>query len=354
MGRTQSRNILTESEHPLLHYSNTPILPERGIDMRRVAKTSHPKLLGSTLAVLSLLIGGVTVVSAQPNRIAVGAASVASLPTWVAKDGGYFAREGVPAELIYIRGGPQTLSALVSGEVPFAQVYGGAIAAANITGADVAIVAGLINQPFFSIITTKGIEKPEDLRGKKIGITTFGSATDFALRLALKKWGLKADSEVSLLQMRGVPEILPAMAAGALHGGVMSPPTNMMAIRAGFKELAYLPQIGISFQHTTLATTRKFLERNRPAVVKTLRAYVAAIERIKADKPFTLKLLSKYMSTTDSVVLDYSYNTGLPLFRTPPYPTLEGLQAILDFLAEKEPKAKQFQPKDFVDTSLLE
>jgi ABC-type nitrate/sulfonate/bicarbonate transport system substrate-binding protein len=291
---------------------------------------------------------------AQPVRIAVGAASVASLPTWVAHDGGYFAREGVPAELIYIRGGPQTMSALVSGEVPFVQIYGGALVAAGLTGVDTVIVAGLVNQPFFSIITAKGIDKPEDLRGKKIGISTFGSATDFALRLALKKWGLKADSEVSILQMRGVPEILPAMASGALQGGVLSPPTNMMAIRAGFKELAYLPQIGISFQHTSLATTRRYIDKNRATALKVLRAYSAAIERIKADKAFTLKTLSKYMSTTDTVVLDYGYKVGEPLFKTPPYPTVEGIQAALDFLAEKEPKAKKFQPKDFVDLSLLQ
>ncbi|HEY1231755.1 MAG TPA: ABC transporter substrate-binding protein [Candidatus Binatia bacterium] len=320
--------------------------------MSRPVKISRLKLTSYTLAVLALF-GGVVSAFAQPVRIAVGAASVASLPTWVAQDGGYFAREGVPAELIYIRGGPQTMSALVSGEVPFAQIYGGALLAAALTGADVVIIAGLINQPFFSIITTKAIDKPEDLRGKKIGISTFGSATDFALRLALKKWGIKADSEVSILQMRGVPEILPAMASGALHGGVMSPPTNMMAIRAGFKELAYLPQLGISFQHTSIATSRRYIERNRATAIKVLKAYRSAIERIKADKAFTVKTLSKYMNTSDNVVLDYSYNTGLPLFRPVPYPTIEGIQATLDFLAEKEPKAKQAQPKDFVDLSLL-
>jgi len=321
--------------------------------MSRAVKISRLKPISYTLAVLALF-GVVVSASAQPVRIAVGAASVASLPTWVAQDGGYFAREGVPAELIYIRGGPQTMSALISGEVPFAQIYGGALLAAALTGADVVIVAGLINQPFFSIVTIKGIDKPDDLRGKKIGISTFGSATDFALRLALKKWGIKADSEVSILQMRGVPEILPAMASGALQGGVMSPPTNMIAIRAGFKELAYLPQVGISFQHTTLATSRRYLERNRATAIKVLKAYRSAIERIKADKAFTMKTLSKYMNTSDTVVLEYSYNTGLPLFRPVPYPTMEGIQAALDFLADKEPKAKQAQPKDFVDISLLQ
>ena len=331
---------------PLLQYS-TP----RGKIMRDNTLFRKIRIY---LCAITFVAVGVAVASAQPVRIAVGAASVASLPTWVAQDAGYFAREGVPAELIYIRGGPQTMSALVSGEVPFAQIYGGALLAAALTGADVVIVAGLINQPFFSIITTKGIDKPEDLRGKKIGISTFGSATDFALRLALKKWGIRADSEVSILQMRGVPEILPAMASGALHGGVMSPPTNMMAMRAGFKELAYLPQVGISFQHTSIATSRRYLERNRATAIKMLRAYRSAIERIKADKPFTIKTLSKYMNTSDNVVLDYSYNTGLPLFRPVPYPTMEGIQAALDFLAEKEPKAKQAQPKDFVDLSLLQ
>ncbi len=320
----------------------------------KILGTARGSLLTCLVIILVTTFAGVLPTLAQPVRIAVGAASVASLPTWVAHDGGYFTREGVPAELIYIRGGPQTMSALIAGEVPYAQIYGGALVPARLSGADVVIVSGLINSPFFSIITAKGIDKPEDLRGKKIGVTTFGSATDFALRLALKKWGIKADSEVSILQMRGVPEILPAMAAGALHGGVMSPPTNMIAMRAGFKELAFLPDIGISFQHTSLATTRKYIERNRPAVIKVMKAYNAAIERIKSDKNFTLKVLSKYMSTTDNVVLEYSYKVGLPLFRVPPQPTLEGLQAILDFLADKDPKAKQAQPKDFVDLSLLD
>ncbi len=320
--------------------------------MSRAAERSYPLRIYFTSVLVAVFLAAAA--SAQPIRIAVGAASVASLPTWVAQDGGYFAREGVPAELIYIRGGPQTMSALVSGEVPFAQIYGGALIAAALTGADVLIVAGLVNQPFFSIITTKGIDKPEDLKGKKIGISTFGSATDFALRLALKKWGLKADSEVTILQMRGVPEILPAMASGALNGGVLSPPTNMMAIRAGFKELAYLPQVGISFQHTSLATSRKYLERNRATTLKLLKAYRSTVERIKADKAFTIKTLSKYMHTSDNVVLDYSYNTAVPLFRPIPYPTFEGIQAALDFLADKEPRAKQAQPKDFVDISLLQ
>ncbi len=320
----------------------------------KISETACGRLLFCLVIVQATNFVGALPTLAQPVRIAVGAASVASLPTWVAHDGGYFAREGVPAELIYIRGGPQTMSALIAGEVPYAQIYGGALVPARLSGADVVIVSGLINSPFFSIITAKGIDKPEDLRGKKVGISTFGSATDFALRLALKKWGLKADSEVNILQMRGVPEIVPAMASGALQAGVLSPPTNMIAMRAGFKELAFLPDIGISFQHTSLATTRRYIERNRPAVIKVMKAYNAAIERIKSDKTFTLKVLSKYMSTTDNVVLEYSYKVGLPLFRVPPAPTLEGLQAILDFLADKDPKAKQAQPKDFVDTSLLD
>ena len=85
-----------------------------------------------------------------------------------------------------------------------------------------------------------------------------------------------------------------------------------------------------------------------------MRAYRSAIARIKVDKAFAVKTLSKYMSTQDNVVLDYSYNNGLPLFRPLPYPTLEGPQAVLDFLSDKEPKAKQAQPKDFVDTTLLD
>ena len=114
---------------------------------------------------------------AEPVRIAVGAASIATLPTCVAQDGGYFMREGVPVEQIYIRGGPQTFSALIGGDVHIVQVYSAPVLSARFTGADAVIIAGLVNQPVFSIVGTADINKTEDLRGKRIGITTFGSAT---------------------------------------------------------------------------------------------------------------------------------------------------------------------------------
>lgn len=308
----------------------------------------------SVIAVLLLFALSPPASVAQQVRIAIGAASIAHVPGLVAQEAGYFTREGLTAELIYIRGGPQTVSALVGGDVNFAQVYSQPILAARLTGADTVIVAGLINQPLFSVIAIASIEKPEELRGKKLGITTFGSATDLALRLALKKWGIKPETDVSILQIRGVPEILAALKSGAIHAGAVSPPTNIMAIKAGFRELAYLPQMGISFQHTTLTTSRRYVERNRATALKVLKAYVAAIERIKADKNFALKVIAKTFRTTDPEVLEYTYNAGAPLFKTPPYPTLDGIQATLDFMAEKDPKAKQAQPKDFVDASLLE
>lgn len=291
---------------------------------------------------------------AQTVRVAIGAASVATLPTWVAVEGRYFSREGLRTEVVYIRGGPQTVSALIGGDVNFVQVYSQPILAARLSGADTVIVAGLINQPLFSVMTVAGIEKPEDLRGKKLGITTFGSATDLALRLALKHWGLKPESDVNILQIRGVPEILAGLKSGAIQAGVLSPPTNMMALKAGLKELAYLPRVGISFQLTTLTTTRRNLENNRATAVKVLKAYISAIERIKADENFALKVIGKNFKTSDPEVLEYTYNAGLPLFKTPPYPSFEGIQATLDFMAEADPRAKRSNPRDFVDTSLLE
>ncbi|MGE5816916.1 MAG: ABC transporter substrate-binding protein [Deltaproteobacteria bacterium] len=295
-----------------------------------------------------------TLASAQPVRIAIGAASVAHLPGWIALEAGYFSRQGLTAELIFIRGGPQTVAALVGGDVAFAQVYSGPLVAARLGGADTAIVAGLINQPLFSVMAIQAIEKPQDLRGKKLGITTFGSATDLALRLALKHWGLKPEGDVNILQIRGVPEILSAMQSGVIQGGTVSPPTNIMAIKAGFRELAYLPKLGISFQHTTLSTTRRQLASNRELALKVMRSYGLAIRRIKTDKPFALKVLAKYFRTNDQEVLDYTYNTGFPLFQEIPYPTLQGIQSMLDFLGEQDPKARQAKPGEFVDTSLLQ
>jgi ABC-type nitrate/sulfonate/bicarbonate transport system substrate-binding protein len=290
---------------------------------------------------------------AQTARVAVGAASVAHLPGWMAADGGYFSREGLHPELIQINGGPQTVAALLGGDVYLAQVYSQPLLSAKLSGADTTILAGLINQPLFSLMSVPSLERPQDLKGKRMGVTTFGSASDLALRLALRKWGLNADSDVTILQIRGIPEILGALQSGAIDAGIVSPPTNMRAMKAGFRELAYLPKLGISFQHTTLSTTRRYIAKNRETTVKMLKAYIGGIRRIKSDKTFALKVLSKHLRTTDAEVLDYTYNAAVHLFQEIPYPTVAGIQATLDFLGEKDPKARQAKPEEFVDITLL-
>ena len=312
------------------------------------------KIAYGILIALTLSLSAPFPTFAQTVRVAVGAASIAQLPGWVAFDGGYFSREGLNVELIFIRGGPQTVAALLGGDVAMAQVYSQPLLSAKLGGSDTVILAGMINQPLFSVMTVPAIGNPQDLRGKRVGITTFGSATDLALRLALKHWNLNPEKDVGILQIRGVPEILGALQSGAIQAGVVSPPTNMVALKAGFKELAYLPKLGISFQHTTLSTTRRFVAQHRATALKLMRAYVATMRRIKSDKAFAKSVLGKHLRTNDQEVLEYTYNAAQPLFREIPYPTLEGIQSTLDFLGEKDPKARQAKPKDFVDTSLLE
>lgn len=308
----------------------------------------------TTLASLILLLLSSPVTDAQPLRIAIGAVSVAHVPGIIALEGGYFAQQNLQPELIMIRGGPQTVAALVGGDVGFAQVFSVPIVSAKLGGADPVMIAGLVNEPLFSLMAVRGIEKPQDLRGKTFGITTFGSASDIALRLALPKWGLKAETDAVILQVRGIPEILTAMQTGAVQAGMVSPPTNVTAMKAGFRELAFLPKLGISFQHTTLSTTRRYLAKNRETAIKVLRAYNAGIRRVKTDKPFTMKILSKYFRTTDQEILESTYNSALSVFRDIPYPTLPGIQSTLDFLALSDPKAKRAKPNEFVDASLLE
>lgn len=306
------------------------------------------------LIVVTLQLTFASLAHAQTLRIAIGAVSVAHVPGIMALEGGYFAKQGLQPELIMIRGGPQTVAALLGGDVAFAQVFSVPLVSAKLGGADSAIVAGLVNEPLFSLMTVPAIEKPADLRGKKFGITTFGSASDIALRLALPKWGLKAETDAAILQVRGIPEILTAMQTGAVHAGMVSPPTNVTAMKAGFRELAFLPKLGISFQHTTLSSTRRYLAKNREQAIKVLRAYGHGIRRAKTDKPFTLKVLSKYFRTSDQEILESTYNNALAVFREIPYPTLQGIQSTLDFLAQTDAKAKNAKPAEFVDTTMLE
>jgi ABC-type nitrate/sulfonate/bicarbonate transport system substrate-binding protein len=156
-----------------------------------------------------------------------------------------------------------------------------------------------------------------------------------------------------VLQTGGLPESLAALRSGVVQGAVLSPPNNLLAKKAGLREMVDIGQLGIIFPNTALSTTRSFIKSNRDVVIRFLRAFGEGQHRLRTDKEFSMKVLSKYTKTTDPEILAALYQiygvryTGQQI----PYVRLEGVEEILKGIDSNQ--ARQAKPADFVDNSLL-
>ncbi|MGH2626874.1 MAG: ABC transporter substrate-binding protein, partial [Anaerolineales bacterium] len=270
---------------------------------------------------------------------------------WVAQEGGSFAKYGLDSSLVYISSSTKIAQAMLAGEVPLAVMGGEAVVNAALGGADMVFVAGVMNRPFFFIVVTQDIQRPADLKGKSLGVSRYGASSDFAARLALRHWGLEPIKDVAILQMGGIPEILAAMKAGGLKGGVLSPPTNVRARREGYRELINTAELGF-FPHDAIVTTRAFLRQHEDAVRAFIKGYAEGITRYKTDKAFAMEVLKKYTKVTDPDLLEQSHGLTAPVMEGPPlHLDPRGIQAVLEFL--NNPKAKTAKPEDFMDLRVL-
>ena len=292
-------------------------------------------------------------VHAAPVRIAYSAISGAMAPLWTTQEGGYFRREGLDIELLYIGGGTLLIQSMLGGDVQFA--YGPSVPVVNsaLRGSDLVFIANTGDTLIYSVMTRPEIREPGDLKSRKIGVTRIGGSADLALEYALKKWGLQRGRDVVVLQTGGLPESLAALRAGVVDGAVLSPPNNLLAKKAGLREMVDIGQLGIIFPNTALSTTRSYMKSNRDAVIRVLRALGEGQHRLRNDKEFSMKVLSKYTKTTDPEVLAELYQIyGVRYIgQQIPYVRLEGVDEILKGMDSKE--ARQSKPADFVDNGLL-
>ena len=308
-------------------------------------------LFAQIIAALFLLCSGP--LRAAPLRVAYSAISGAMSPLWTTHEGGYFRREGLDVEMLYIGGGSLLIQSMLGGEIQFA--YGPSVPVVNaaLRGSDLVFIANTSDTMIFSVMTRPEIKTPADLKSKRIGVTRVGGSADLALEYGLKKWGLQRGRDIIVLQTGGLPESLAALRSGAIDGAVLSPPNNLLAKKAGLREMVDIGQLGILFPNTALSTTRSFIRTNRDVVVRLLRAFSEGQHRLRNDKEFSARVLSKYTKTVDAEILAEIYQifavryTGQQI----PYVRLEGVEEILKGIDSKE--ARNAKPADFVDNGLL-
>ena len=219
---------------------------------------------------------------------------------------------------------------------------------------DTVIVGGISNSVLMWLVVAPGITTAAGLRNGRLAVTRFGSLSDFMARTYLRRAGLTPDRDVALIQTGGYPESVAALQAGAIQAAMLSPPYHKIAMkRLGFRELVDLSQT-MKYQSNALVTLRRFAQTHSATVTAFLKSYVEAVRVFKAEREFTIGVLSRAMRTTDREILDDTYSFYRDYFEDIPHPTLEGVQLILDEMAPRTPRAREARPQDFVDLRFVQ
>jgi NitT/TauT family transport system substrate-binding protein len=248
----------------------------------------------------------------------------------------------------------RAIQAALAGEIQFITSGGVANINANVTGADFTGLTATLNTFVFKIIGSPEIKKPEMLKGKKVGISRLGGASDFSIRYALTHWGLTPDKDVAIIQVGGEPEEVLALQNKAIDAVILSEPFATVARRAGAALIADLSQLGVPYTMHGFGVRKSFIQANRDVVVRFMKAYLEGIYVFKTDKNTALNVLKKYTRLDDLSLVQVAYDEmSQRLIRRVPYPDAAGIQTIIDQLAKTRPQMKNLNPNDFIDPSIL-
>lgn len=297
--------------------------------------------------VLFLIPASQAAAQSRPIKIAYSAVSAGIGTIWLTHEEGLFKKHGLDSSLIYIRGGTTAAQALLAGEIQFGHLSPAPMMTAWIQGADIVWLGTTIHSMVFTLLTEPAITKGSDLKGKKIGITRLGSASDLAVRLALEHLGLTS-RDVTMIAMGGIPDILAGLRAGAVQGGILSPPTSTAGRDLGFRPLVFIPDLGKEYTFAGITAKRGYVLANSEIVKAFMAALTEGAKIFKEDSRTSLKVLKKYMRTDDHT-LEAGYKEYTGTITSPPYPSLKGLEAVRESLIETTPSLKQADLRKFID-----
>ncbi len=305
--------------------------------------------------VLLALLSASPLLAADRMRIGYSSISGAYVGIWVAHDAGFFAKEGLDDQIVLIPNGTQLAQVTVAGEVDIASLGGAAALAAAFSGADFKIVGANVNKLVFSMYAQPEIKRVEDLKGKKIGITRYGTSADISARYALRQHNLDPQKDVVLLQLGAITNVAGALRAGTIDAGMVSPPTQFFMEKLGFKEIASITDMNLAFPNPALVVLGDIIRKKPDLIDRFMRAYVRGVHRARTDREFTIKTYAKYTTVQDTAILQKAYDFYVEkIVDKAPYINMAGMKNALDEVAKTIPAAKNAKPEQFVDTRFLD
>ena len=309
-------------------------------------------------AVMILALGFATICVAQEKvRFPIGESSktLSYGPLWVAAKMGFFDREGLEVPIVTMRGSPLTIQALTADSIYVASATVDTLINAYERGADITMVGGLINGLGLSMIGAKQYKTYADLRGTTIGSQTLTSGTGFALRLVMKVHGLEYPRDYKLLNIGSAPDRFQALTSGQIAAAPVGVPLDLVARKQGFNVIGYFADDQPNFQFNVYIIKRSWAEKNRPLVVRFMKAMVATMRWMENNRDPACEYLTKEMSISmDHCRYAYDYNWKNRIWDRNADLNVEGVRTIINLTADqgvlKEPLP---QPSKYIDPSYL-
>jgi ABC-type nitrate/sulfonate/bicarbonate transport system substrate-binding protein len=311
------------------------------------------KTIALIAALLFVLGAAVEALPQEKIRVGQGAVSLQSGLMHIAKDRGLFAKYGLVSEVVYIPGGTTNIQVLVSGSLDMSQLSGAPGVAANLEGADIVYILGLLDKLNYQLVTRPEIKSVEQLKGKKLGVSRFGSSADFGLRAVLKRLRIDPVKDVSILQIGDEPARIAAITSGNIDGTVANAPFASEAERLKLNIIADSVKMDIPFFNTGLLGSKKYLEKQDAKVMNFLRAYLEAIKILKTEREYSVKALAQFTRVQNLKAIQEGYDYFIQQLQPVPYPSVEAMQAVVAQIAETNPKARNVDAKNYVTDRYL-
>jgi NitT/TauT family transport system substrate-binding protein len=291
--------------------------------------------------------------SAEVMRVGYPSLATGFAASWVTADKGIWKKHGLDVELIFLRGGSRTVSALIGGSVDFILGSDLGVVTANLQGASLIRVGVTTNTLGYSIVVQPSIKTIRDLKGKIIGITPGRDAAYARVVKLLRDNGMDAGKDVTFLSVGdgGPAARVAAMSSGVIHASMFTPPSDMISEKAGMKILSRLDVANVG---GGINTTAQFIQKNRPQTLRFLRGYMEGIQYLKTHKDESLKIFSKYVRNPDLGIMAYLYEEISTRAEKDLRPQAEAIRNLIELAALDFPQAKRLTEKDNSDLSLID
>ena len=289
----------------------------------------------------------------KQTYIGVSSVSMGNIIIFVTKEAKLFEKYGLYADPVAMRGSGEASKAMIGGSIQIAPIATPTVINADLAGADLVILAHTLPGVVHAMVVKPEIKRVEDLRGKRIGVTTFGSLTDFLVRHILRKKGLNPDRDAALIQIGGDPERIGALKQGAIDAASLSFPGYGIANKMGYPIL-WDSSKEIEYPWIEITTRRAVIQKDRDLVMSYMKAHLEGTALFKKDRELGKKVIKKTLRLDNEELINESYEIFSKGFIPAPYPNTAGMKTSFEYVAATRPEVWNHKPEEFTDRSFVE